>query len=92
MAPVTWKANLAAVLVAVSIFRKVKGMPGVPDAAVTVIVVVAKEAEEEAWRLPEICNGPATVEEPEEIAPPVKLANPATDKVEEALTGPETFN
>ena len=37
----------------------------------TVIVVVAKETEEEAWRLPETWKGPATVEEAEEMNPPI---------------------
>ena len=39
---------------------------------------------------PDICNGPATVEEPVEIYP-AKLASPPTFKVEEALSAPVTF-
>ena len=36
----------------------------------TVSVVWPREAVEEAWKTPATCNGPATVEEAEEINPP----------------------
>ena len=86
-----------AVLVPELVFLRVKGIPGVLEAKVTVIVVVAKEMEEEAWRLPRIWRGADTVEEAEEINPPVKLDKPvtprveATVKVEEALIPPATW-
>jgi len=54
VAPPTWKANRVAVLVAVWVLTRVKGIPGVPEAKLTVMVVVAKETVEEAWRIPEI--------------------------------------
>ena len=54
--------------------------------------VPATVMEEEACKAPAICKGPAIVEEAEEISPVFKLAKPATDKVLEAETGPETFN
>src|SRR3989338_3436128 len=47
-----WKANLETVLVEDSRLRRVSGIPGVPEATVTLMVVVAKEIEEEALRLP----------------------------------------
>ena len=88
----TWKANWVSVLVADWVLRRVKGIPGVTEATFTVIVVVAKETLEEAWRLPEIWREPAIVEEAEEINPPAWVARPATDKVEEADNGPATCN
>ena len=55
-----------------------------------VIVVVPPDIVEEADRTPATCKGPATVEEPEEIYPPVREARLATNKVEEAFNTPET--
>ena len=69
---------------------KVSGIPGVPDATFTVIVVVAKDTVEEAWRLPAICKEPLIVEEACETNPPDKVERLATNKVEEALRTPLT--
>lgn len=84
VAPATWKANLVAVLVADWVLVKVRGIPGLPEAKFAVIVVVAKETDDDAWRLPAIWRGAATVEEALEINPPTWVAKPATDKVDEA--------
>lgn len=80
-----WKANRAAVLVADSTFRKVSGIPGVPEATVTLIVVVDNEAEEEAW------NMPLTLESALETNPPVKVARLVTDKASPKVAIPVTF-
>src|SRR3989344_5726661 len=53
-----------------------------------VTVVVPAVTVEEAWSAPLICSGPAMVDEPEEIEPPVKLARLATVRVEEAWSAP----
>ena len=81
------------------ILRKVRGMAVEAElvvakvaSEVAVIVVVAKETEEEAWNGPLTWKGAATVEEAEEINPPTWVARPATDRVEEAETGPETLS
>src|SRR3989338_2307689 len=66
-------------------------MPGEVEAKLTVIVVVDKETEEEAWRLPEIWRVEVIVEEAEEINPPYWDANPPTLKVEEAWSTPATW-
>ena len=54
VAPAIWKANLLAVLVADWVLYKVRGMAGEAEAKLAIIVVVAKDTVEEAWRLPEI--------------------------------------
>ncbi len=54
VAPATWKANRVAVLVADWVLKSVSGIATLPEATVVVMVVVAKDAEEEAWRLPEM--------------------------------------
>ena len=69
---------------------KVSGIPGVPEATFTVIVVVAKDTVEEAWRLPAICKEPLIVEEAWETNPPDKVERLATSNVEEALRTPLT--
>ena len=48
VAPVTWKAKRLAVLVAVSVLRRVKRMAGEPEAKLPVKVVVARATVEEA--------------------------------------------
>jgi len=48
VAPATWKANRVAVLVADWVLERERGIPGEPEAKLTVMVVVAKETEEEA--------------------------------------------
>ena len=73
--------------------NRVSGIAVEPEATVAVMVVVAKETEEEAWRLPAIWREEAMVEEAEEINParvesPAILAVEATVKVEEAESGP----
>ena len=55
------------------------------------MVVVASEAEEEAWRFPDMWSEPATVEEALEINPE-RFAKPPTLKVEEADNGPLTLS
>ena len=65
-----------AVLVAELLLAKVKMEETVEEELLILMVVVARDAVEEAWRFPDICNGPATVEEPVEIYPPPKLARP----------------
>lgn len=97
VAPRIWKARRFWELVAVWVLSKVSGIAGVSVAEAEVKVVVAKEAVEEAWKippartLPAICKELATVEEAEEINPD-RLANPPTAKVEEADKEPVTFN
>ena len=86
-----WKANLETVLVEDSRLRRVSGMPGVTEATLTVMVVVASEAEEEAWRFPDMWSEPATVEEALEINPD-RFASPPTLRVDDACNGPLTLN
>ena len=64
-----WKSTRAAVLVAVPRLFRISGVPVAPELE-TVSVVWPREAVEEAWKTPATCNGPATVEEAEEINPP----------------------
>ena len=82
VAPLIWKAKRFWVLVADWVLNKVNGIPWEVEAKLTVIVVVAKDTEDEAWRLPAIWREPATVEEPETIAPLPTVSIP----VVEALT------
>ena len=67
VAPATWKASRTWVLVADWAFKRDSGMAADPEAKLAVMVVVARETEEEAWRLPAIWSGAATVEEAEEM-------------------------
>jgi len=53
--------------------------------------VVAKETEEEAWRLPEIWRGPATVEEALEINPFPTVSIPVVEALVRVVT-PVTVN
>lgn len=93
VAPAIWKANRFWVLVADWVLYKVKGIPWEVEAKLTVMVVVARETEEEAWRLPAIWRVLEIVEEPAEIIP-VRLESPLTARVlatvreEEASNGP----
>lgn len=64
-----WKDKRTAVLVADPLFARKSGVPVAPE-LVTVIVVVVREAEEEAWNAPETWKLFDTVEEAEEIKPP----------------------
>ena len=90
VAPAIWKANLLAVLVADWVLTKVKGMAGEAEAKLAIIVVVAKDTVEEAWRLPETWRELAIVDDAEDTKPPYKLDRFATSKVEEALRTPLT--
>ena len=51
----------------------------------TVMVVVARETEEEAWRLPAIWREPATVDEADEINPPDRVARFVADKLPDVV-------
>ena len=53
-----------------------------------VMVVPPKEAVDEACRTPATWREEATVEEPEEMNPPINVPKPDTDKVDEADKGP----
>ena len=88
VAPLTWKANRVAVLVAVSVLRSVNAIPGVPEAKLIVIVVVAREILEEALTTPLIAkevNVPTLVSE-EAVTPDAKVA---PVRVPAAATTPE---
>ena len=79
VAPAIWKANRFWVLVLDWVLNRVNGIAVLPEATVAVMVVVAKETEEEAWRLPAIWRGAATVEEAEEIKPLPTVSIPVVE-------------
>ena len=68
----------------------VKVEVAVPVTIRLVMVVVPPAIVEEALKTPLTWSGPTTVDDPVEIYPPVKLAKPDTDKVDEADNGPAT--
>ena len=59
----------------------VSAVPGVAEATFTVMVVVAKDADDEARKTPETWSGAATVEEAAEINPPERREKPETAKL-----------
>ena len=59
----------------------VSAVPGVSEAKLTVMVVVASEADDDARKTPETWNGAATVEEAAEINPPERREKPETAKL-----------
>ena len=58
-----WNSILWLVLVADWVLRSASGTAVEPEAKLTVIVVVAKETVDDAWRLPLIWKEPEIVEE-----------------------------
>ena len=76
-----WNASLVAVLVAVCVLARVRAVPGVAEAKLTVMVVVASEADDDARKTPETWKGAETVEEAAEINPPERREKPETARL-----------
>lgn len=71
-----WNRILVPVFVADCVLARVRAWPGVDEATLTVIVVVASEAEVEARKTPDTWSGAETVEEAAETKPPERVASP----------------